>query len=121
MIRQGSRVSPILVLAANQFRILDEEYIHQNFYADKISVSLFNEDRYDKKLTQWKDSKIYKDLKKEYKFDPETGGRAFQIINAFPIYLFRDAELFAELFAEIMSQCGTLSESLRPFSPEYLS
>ncbi|TXT60938.1 MAG: hypothetical protein BAJALOKI2v1_70091 [Promethearchaeota archaeon] len=121
VIKQGSQRSPILVLAANQFRVLDEEYIQQNFYSTKISVSLFNEDRHDKRLTQWKDSKTYKDLKKEYKFDPETGGHAFQISNAYPIYVFKDAELFAELFAEIMSQCGTLSESLRPFSPEYLS
>jgi hypothetical protein len=120
VIKQGSRRSTILVLAANQFRILEEEYIHQNFYGNKISVSLFNEDRYDNRLTQWEDSDFYDKLKKNYVYDPRTGGRAFQISNAYPIYAFKDAELFVEVFTEIMSQCPTLLESLRPFRPEYL-
>ena len=119
LIKHGGQNSPILVLAANQFRILDEEYIHQNFYGDKIRVSMRNPKRDDN--NQWKDSDYYNDLKKEYIYAPATGGRAFQISNAFPIFAFKDKELFAEIFAEIMSQCPSLSRSLRDFRPEYLS
>ena len=122
VIKHGTKVSPILVLVANQFRVLDEEYIHQNFYGKKIQVNIFNKYRDKKGDPQWKDSKEYNDdFKDVYEYDPATGGRAFQISNAFPIYAFRDAELFAELFAEIMSQCPTLSRSIRDFRPEYLS
>jgi hypothetical protein len=112
VVKQGFETSKINVLYANQFKILDEGYIKQNFYGQQIGGSVVNQFRVRLGSEQWIDSILYRELKQEY----ESG--AFTLKNAFPISAFHDADKFDELFSELISHSQRI---LIDFRPEDLS
>ena len=95
-IKQGYYNSKIHVLYASILRILDPNYMKQNFYVDQNTLSGgltndFNDDA-------WIKSDDYINLHSEYR------DGAFTLHNLFPIWLFSGANKFHEWFAALFTR-----------------
>jgi hypothetical protein len=93
------------VLYADQFGILDEDYIKTSFYAQQISGTLQNDyfKKYYENRAQWEDSDTFNDLEEK---DYKEG--AFKLENSFPLDLFAETEEFSynKIIARIFSEAA---------------
>lgn len=107
-VKQGFSGSQTSVLFANLLKVLDEEYMKQNFYGDNIGGTLLNSAN----DNAWLESDYFEDLPYEF-------AQGFSLSALYPIWLFTNADSFhnvvTDMFNDMRANFGGASSIFPTF------